>query len=151
MALTVGQAAPKFVSKDQNGQPISLDQFLGQKVALYFYPKDSTPGCTEQACNLRDSMPVLQAAGYQVIGVSVDDEKSHQKFITKYDLNFPLVADTDHALVEAYGVWVEKSMYGKKYLGIARTTFLIDEAGNLSRIIEKAKTKDHAQQILEGK
>lgn len=148
MALEVNQAAPAFTGKDQNGNPISLSDYKGKKVALYFYPKDDTSGCTAQACNLRDNLPALNAAGYQVIGVSTDDEKSHTKFITKYGLNFPLIADTDKAIVEAYGVWVEKSMYGKKYMGTARTTFLIDENGIITKIIEKVKTADHAAQIL---
>lgn len=148
MKLTVGQAAPEINSKDQNGNSIKLSDFLGKKVALYFYPKDNTPGCTEQACNLRDNEMQLKAKGIQVIGVSADDEKSHKKFIEKFELPFPLIADTDKKVVEDYGVWVEKSMYGKKYMGIARTTFLIDEKGVISNIIDKVVTKDHTSQIL---
>lgn len=148
MKLTVGQQAPEISSKDQNGNPIKLSSFLGKKVALYFYPKDNTPGCTEQACNLRDNEMQLKAKGIQVIGVSADDEKSHKKFIEKFELPFPLIADTDKKVVEDYGVWVEKSMYGKKYMGIARTTFLIDEKGVISNIIDKVVTKDHTSQIL---
>jgi peroxiredoxin Q/BCP len=117
---------------------------------LYFYPKDDTSGCTAQACNLRDNMEVLTQHGYTVIGVSVDDEKSHSKFINKYNLNFNLIADTDHSVVQAYGVWQEKSMYGKKYMGTVRTTFIIDEEGKIARIIDKVKTGEHAAQILEG-
>lgn len=151
MSLTVGQQAPDFTSKDQNGNSISLSQFKGQKVALYFYPKDLTSTCTVQACNLRDNLPTINQAGYTLLGVSTDDEKSHQKFIAKHELNFTLVADTDHSIVNAYGVWVEKSMYGNKYMGIARTTFLIDENGFITAIIDKVKAKEHANQILKGK
>lgn len=148
MKPTIGQQAPEISSKDQNGNPIKLSDFLGKKVALYFYPKDNTPGCTEQACNLRDNEMQLKAKGIQVIGVSADDEKSHKKFIEKFELPFPLIADTDKKVVEDYGVWVEKSMYGKKYMGIARTTFLIDEKGVITNIIDKVVTKDHTSQIL---
>ncbi len=149
--LQVNDKAPLFESKDENGNTIKLESYLGkgQKVALYFYPKDSTTGCTEQACNLRDNKTDLAKAGYKVIGVSVDDPKSHIKFITKNELNFPLVSDTDHSVVEAYGVWQEKSMYGKKYMGIVRTTFIISSDGIIERIIDKVKTKDHSAQILE--
>ncbi len=148
MTLAIGDKAPQFEGKDQNGNTINLSDFAGKKVVLYFYPKDDTPGCTLQACNLRDNDAALKAAGYQVVGVSVDNEKSHTKFITKFNLNFPLIADTDHSVVEAYGVWVEKSMYGKKYMGTARTTFVIDENGVLTNIIEKVKTDNHTSQIL---
>jgi len=148
MTLQPGDKAPDFSSKDQNGNLIQLSDFSGSKLVLYFYPKDDTPGCTAQSCNLRDNLPALKAAGFQVLGVSVDDEKSHQKFIKKFDLNFPLLADTNHEMVNAYGVWKEKSMYGKTYMGIARTTFLIDENGIISEIIEKVKTDDHTAQIL---
>lgn len=146
----VGAKAPAFSGKDQHGATISLAKFKGQKVALYFYPKDDTPGCTKEACNLRDNEQALKAAGYTIVGVSVDDEKSHQKFATKYSLNFSLLPDPDHQIVDAYGVWVEKSMYGKKYMGTARVTFLINEAGAIERVIDKVKTEDHATQILEG-
>jgi len=148
MELKIGDKAPDFKSKNENGNEITLSGFMGKKLALYFYPKDDTSGCTAQACNLRDSLPSLNAAGYQVVGVSVDDEKSHLKFITKYGLNFPLIADTDHQLVEAFGVWKEKSMYGKKYMGTVRTTFIIDEKGFITNIIDKVKTAEHADQIL---
>jgi thioredoxin-dependent peroxiredoxin len=146
--MQIGDQAPDFSGNDQNGNPIRLQDYRGKKVVLYFYPKDDTPGCTAQACNLRDHQPELQKAGYQVIGVSVDDSTSHQKFIKKYDLNFPLIADTDHMLVEKYGVWKEKSMYGRTYMGIVRTTFIIDEEGKIADIIEKVDTKEHTSQIL---
>ncbi|HEV7380659.1 MAG TPA: thioredoxin-dependent thiol peroxidase [Dyadobacter sp.] len=148
MTLQVGDAAPEFAAKDQNGGEINLSDFKGKKVVLYFYPKDNTPGCTAQACNLRDNYEILLSKGYIVLGVSVDDEKSHQKFIKKFDLPFPLLADTDHAIVESYGVWVEKSMYGRTYMGIARTTFVINENGVIEEIIGKVDTKNHTDQIL---
>ncbi|WP_194976337.1 thioredoxin-dependent thiol peroxidase [Aquiflexum lacus] len=148
MSLEVGKPAPNFEAKDQNGNIIKLADFKGRKVVLYFYPKDNTPGCTAQACNLRDNYEALQKAGYIVLGVSSDSEKSHQKFIEKQNLPFPLIADEDLKVHEAYGTWVEKSMYGRKYMGTARTTFVIDENGNLSEIIEKVNTKDHTNQIL---
>lgn len=148
MTLQVGDAAPEFAAKDQNGEEIKLSDSRGKKVILYFYPKDNTPGCTAQACNLRDNYEVLLNKGYIVLGVSVDDEKSHQKFIKKFDLPFPLLADTDHAIVEAYGVWVEKSMYGRTFMGIARTTFVINENGVIEEIIGKVDTKNHTDQIL---
>ncbi|WP_221390471.1 thioredoxin-dependent thiol peroxidase [Dyadobacter sp. NIV53] len=148
MGLQAGDSAPGFSSKDQDGKVINLSDFKGKKVILYFYPKDDTPGCTAQACNLRDNYDALLSKGYQVLGVSVDDEKSHTKFIKKFDLPFPLLADTDHSIVEAYGVWVEKSMYGRTYMGTARTTFVIDENGIIEEIIEKVDTKNHTDQIL---
>jgi len=146
--MQIGDQAPDFSGNDQNGHPIRLQDYRGKKVVLYFYPKDDTPGCTAQACNLRDHQPELQKAGYAVIGVSADDSASHQKFIKKYGLNFPLIADTDHTIVEKYGVWKEKSMYGRTYMGIVRTTFVIDEEGKIADIIEKVDTKEHASQIL---
>lgn len=146
--LKVGEKAPLFVAKDQNGNNIKLSDFQGKKVVLYFYPKDDTPGCTAQACSLRDNYDVLLARGFVVLGVSVDDEKKHQKFIEKYDLPFSLIADTDHQVVESYGVWAEKSMYGKAFMGIVRTTFIIDENGIISEIINKVDTKNHANQIV---
>lgn len=147
--LQQGDKAPDFTSKDQNGNTVSLNQFKGKKVVLYFYPKDSTPGCTAEACDFRDNYQGLKAQGIEVLGVSVDDEKSHQKFITKYDLPFTLLADTDKSIVEAYGVWSEKSMYGKKYMGTNRTTFIIDEDGNIAHIITKVDTKAPTAQVLE--
>jgi peroxiredoxin Q/BCP len=148
MALQVGDAAPQFAAKDQDGKEVKLSDFEGKKVILYFYPKDDTPGCTAQACNLRDNYEAILNKGYVVLGVSVDSEKSHVKFIKKFDLPFPLLADTDHAIVEAYGVWVEKSMYGRTYMGTARTTFVIDEKGVIEEIIQKVDTKNHTDQIL---
>src|SRR5688500_8131066 len=127
MKLKVGDIAPLFEGKDQQGNLIRLADYKGKKVVLYFYPKDDTPGCTAQACNLKDNKAAIQQAGYQVLGVSTDDEKSHQKFSQKYELNFPLIADPDKHIVELYDVWKEKSMYGKKFMGTVRTTFLINE------------------------
>lgn len=146
--LKVGTKAPAFKGKNQNGEIVSLADFKGKKLILFFYPKDNTPGCTAEACSLRDNYKLLQKNGFELVGVSVDDEKSHQKFITKYDLPFPLIADTDQKIVNAYGLWVEKSMYGRKYMGTARTTVIIDEAGKIAHVIEKVDTKDHANQIL---
>lgn len=148
MSLQIGDPAPDFTSTDQNGKSVKLSDYRGKKVVLYFYPKDDTPGCTAQACSLRDNYTNLQAAGYEVLGVSVDDEKSHQKFSKKFDLPFTLVADTDHQIVEAYDVWKEKSMYGRNFMGIVRTTFVIDENGIITEIITKIDTKNHAEQIL---
>lgn len=148
MTLEVGSKAPVFKGIDQNGQKISLADFKGKKVIVYFYPKDNTPGCTKQACNLRDNYKILLKAEYNVIGISTDNEKSHQKFIQKFDLPFPLIADTDKLIHEQYGVWKEKSMYGKTYMGTVRTTFIIDEKGIISEIIERVKTDDHTAQIL---
>lgn len=148
MKLKTGDKAPDFTATDQDGKSISLSDYKGKKVVLYFYPKDDTPGCTAQACNLRDNYQELLDQGYIVLGVSKDDEKSHLKFIKKYDLPFTLIADTDTKLNEAYGVWVEKSMYGKTYMGTARTTFVIDEEGIIEEIIEKVDTKEHIKQII---
>jgi peroxiredoxin Q/BCP len=148
MSLKVGDAAPDFAVNDEKGNIVKLSDFKGKKVVLYFYPKDNTPGCTAEACNLRDNYQALQKAGYVVLGVSTDDEKSHQKFIDKFELPFPLLADTNKDLHEKYGTWVEKSMYGKKYMGTARVTFVIDEHGKIEEIIEKVKTADHTAQIL---
>ena len=148
MTLQVGDPAPDFTANDQNGQPISLHDFKGKKLVLYFYPKDDTPGCTAQACDLRDNYERMLAQGYAVVGVSVDDEASHQKFIKKFDLPFPLLADTDHRVVEAYGVWAEKKNYGRTYMGTVRTTFVIDEEGKIEDIISKVNTKEHTHQIL---
>lgn len=147
--LKQGDQAPKFTSKDQHGNTVSLAQFKGKKVILFFYPKDNTPGCTAEACDFRDNYQGLAAKGFEVLGVSVDDEKSHQKFITKFSLPYTLLADTDHAIVEAYGVWGEKSMYGKKYMGTHRTTFIIDEEGNIAHIITKVDTTSPTQQVLQ--
>jgi peroxiredoxin Q/BCP len=145
---TVGSKAPHFSGLNQRGETISLDTFAGKKIALYFYPKDDTPGCTAEACNLRDNHSVLQAAGYVVIGVSSDSVKSHDKFATKYSLPFDLLADEDKSTHEAYGTWIEKSMYGRKYMGTDRVTFIINEAGILEKVIDKVNTKEHTAQII---
>jgi peroxiredoxin Q/BCP len=149
MTLQEGDKAPVFKGKDQHGKTVSLSDLKGKKVILYFYPKDNTPGCTAQACNLRDNYDELLKRGYEIIGVSVDDEKSHQKFITKYDLPFTLIADTDRSIVEQYGLWVEKNMYGRKYMGTARYTFIINEKGIIEKIFAKVDTKRHSEQILD--
>ena len=146
--LIEGKKAPIFKGIDQNGEKVTLNDFKGKKVVLYFYPKDDTPGCTAQACNLNENLPAMNAKGFEIIGVSVDGEKAHQKFIKKYDLKFTLLSDEDHQVVESYGVWVEKSMYGKTYMGTARTTFVIDEQGIITDIISKVDTKNHTNQIL---
>lgn len=148
MSLEAGQMAPDFEAKIETGETIKLSDYRGKKVVLYFYPKDATPGCTAQACNLRDNYDALLKAGYVVLGISSDDEKSHKKFIEKQNLPFPLIADTDLKVHEAYGTWVEKSMYGRKYMGTARTTFVIDEEGKIAEVIEKVDTKNHTAQIL---
>ena len=150
MALTVGDKAPEILGTDQNGNNIKLNDFEGKKLALYFYPKDNTSGCTAQACSLRDGYEQLRAAGYEVIGVSKDSAKSHQGFISKQSLPFSLIADTETTLNQAFGVWQEKSMYGRKYMGTARTTFIINEEGIIERVIDskEVNTKDHANQIL---
>lgn len=148
MALKIGDQAPDFSVNDQQGNPVSLRSLRGKKVVLYFYPKDQTPGCTAEACNLRDNYKALQKQGYEVLGVSTDDEKSHQKFIAKEKLPFTLLADVNKTLHHQYGTWVEKSMYGRRYMGTARITFVIDEKGVISNIIEKVDTKNHAVQIL---
>lgn len=148
MSLEVGQLAPEFEAKIETGATIKLSDYRGKKVVLYFYPKDATPGCTAQACNLRDNYDALLSAGFVVLGISSDDEKSHKKFIEKQSLPFPLIADTDLKVHEAYGTWVEKSMYGRKYMGTARTTFVIDEEGKIAEVIEKVDTKNHTAQIL---
>ncbi|TDO22028.1 thioredoxin-dependent thiol peroxidase [Pedobacter duraquae] len=147
--LTAGMKAPDFTANDQNGNTVTLDQFKGQKVILYFYPKDNTPGCTAEACDFRDNYNGLVAKGIVVLGVSVDDEASHQKFVNKFNLPFSLLADTDHNIVNAYGVWVEKNMYRKKYMGIARSTFIIDEKGTIAHIITKVDTKNATAQVLD--
>ncbi len=148
MALEIGEKAPDFEAKDQDGNKVKLSEFQGKKVVLYFYPKDNTPGCTAQACNLRDNYDALLKAGYIVLGISSDSEKSHQKFIEKQNLPFSLIADEDKKVHELYGTWVEKNMYGRKYMGTARTTFIIDEEGKIAEIIDKVKTKEHTNQIL---
>ncbi|MBD5772135.1 thioredoxin-dependent thiol peroxidase [Marinomonas colpomeniae] len=148
MTIEIGQKAPEFNAKDQNGDIITLSQFKGKKVVLYFYPRDSTPGCTAQACDLRDNYNTLLEKGFVVLGISTDTEKKHQNFITKYDLPFPLIADTDKVVHELYGRWQLKKFMGKESMGTVRTTFIIDENGMIEDIISKVKTKEHAAQIL---
>lgn len=146
--LKEGDLAPRFEGIDQNGHQLTMDDFEGQKIALYFYPKDNTPGCTKQACNLRDNYTTLQAQNYAVVGVSADTVTSHKKFEQKYELPFPLIADTEKKIIHNYGVWGEKKFMGRKYDGIHRITFLIDETGKIEKVIERVKTKDHTTQIL---
>lgn len=145
--LQIGDKAPTIEAKNQNGELIKLTDFLGKKVILYFYPKDNTPGCTTEACNFRDNYQSLRNDGFEVIGVSIDNEQSHQKFTSKFDLPFNLLADDDQKIVNDYGVWVEKNMYGRKYMGTARTTFVIDEQGIIQHIIKKVDNKNASQQI----
>ena len=147
--ISGGAMAPQFTGKDQDGRNVSLKDFKGKKVILYFYPKDDTPGCTAEACNLRDNYDDLLSRGFAIIGVSPDDEKSHGKFRTKFDLPFSLIADPEKTIIKAYGAWGEKSMYGKTYEGVLRTTFVIDESGKIQKIISKVNTGDHTKQILE--
>ena len=147
--LEAGASAPDFTLLADDGGEVSLADLRGKHVVLYFYPKDSTPGCTTQACDLRDGMDDFAARGVVVLGVSPDSQKSHEKFKTKHGLNFPLLVDEDHAVAEAYGVWVEKSMYGKKYMGIERSTFIIDPEGRLEAVWRKVKAKQHAGQLRE--
>jgi peroxiredoxin Q/BCP len=148
--MKVGDKAPEILGIDENGNEIRLSNYKGQKVVLYFYPKDSTPGCTTEACNLRDNYEKLRKDNYAVIGVSVDNESSHRNFIEKNNIPFPLIADTDKKLVELFGVWGEKQMYGRSYMGTFRTTFIIDEEGIVSKIIspKEINVKEHAKQIL---
>ncbi|MFT6971283.1 MAG: peroxiredoxin Q/BCP [Roseivirga sp.] len=148
MALNIGDKAPNFEGTDQSNNPIKLTDFAGKKLVLYFYPKDNTPGCTLQACNLRDNYDALLEAGYAIVGISSDSAKKHQNFIDKFELPFPLIADEDKSIHEHFGTWVEKSMYGRTYMGTARTTFIIDEKGLIAEIIQKVKTKEHSNQIL---
>lgn len=149
--METGNKAPEILGRDQNGNEIRLSDYKGKKLVLYFYPKDLTSGCTQQACNLRDNYKELQEAGYEVLGVSVDNEAQHRKFIERQQLPFSLIADTEHALVEAFGVWGEKKMYGRTYFGTFRTTFIINEEGIVERIIgpKEIKVKEHASQILD--
>ena len=149
-ALKEGDLAPAFTAKNQNGESVSLSDFAGKKVILYFYPKDNTPGCTAEACDFRDNYQSLTSKGFEVIGVSTDDEKSHKKFEAKFELPFTLIADTEKEIVEKYGVWVEKSMYGKSYMGTSRKTFVIDEEGKIISVIDKVDTKLPSKQVLEA-
>jgi thioredoxin-dependent peroxiredoxin len=146
--LEVGSKAPNFAARDQDGDEVSLSGLKGKKVVLYFYPKDDTPGCTKEACAFRDSFEDYKKAGVEVLGVSVDDEASHRKFANKYGLPFRLLADTDHKIVEAYGVWGEKSLYGRKFMGINRVTYVIDEKGKIAAVYPKVKPEQHAGEIL---
>ena len=148
--MKIGERAPELLGMDQDGNPVRLSDYKGKKLVLYFYPKDLTSGCTAQACNLRDNFSQLEEEGYAVVGVSADEGKQHRKFIEKNQLPFPLIADTDHTLSLQFGVWGEKKLYGKKYMGISRTTFLLDENGIVTRILgpKEIKTAAHAQQIL---
>lgn len=148
--LTEGIKAPAFRGKDQDGNTISLADFKGKKLVLYFYPEDDTPTCTIQACNLRDHYSILKANGFEVIGVSPDEEKKHKKFEDKYKLPFTLIADPKHTIIEKYGVWGEKQLYGRKYMGLHRTTFLIDEKGVIKKIFLKPRNKQHSEEILKA-
>ncbi|RMF45791.1 MAG: thioredoxin-dependent thiol peroxidase [Bacteroidetes bacterium] len=148
--LPVGAEAPDFTALDQEGKSVRLSDFRGQKVVLYFYPKDDTPGCTKEACNLRDHHAELQGAGYVVLGVSADDVASHRRFAEKYGLPFRLLADPEKKIIQAYGAWGKKRMYGKEYEGTQRITYVIDENGRIERVITQVKTEAHAQQILNG-
>ena len=148
--LQEGDKAPDFKSKDQNGAPIALKDFKGKKVVLYFYPEDDTPTCTIEACNLRDNYALLKKKGFVILGVSPDDEKKHKKFEEKYNLPFTLIADPDKKIIEKYGVWGEKNMYGRKYMGLHRTTFLIDEKGIIVKIFKKPKSKIHSEEIVQA-
>ena len=145
-----GSTAPAFKTKDANGEDVSLKDLRGQKVVLYFYPKDDTPGCTKEACSFRDAFSKFKKRGIAVLGVSPDSETSHKKFVTKYELPFTLLADTDRSISEAYGVWGEKTFMGRTYMGVHRTTFLIDEKGKIKQIFEKVKPEDHASEVLEA-
>ncbi len=146
--LKIGDMAPDFSGTTQDGATISLSELKGTRTILYFYPKDNTSGCTLEAKSLRDGKEELSRRGFRIIGVSPDSERSHQKFCTKHDLNFTLLADTDHSICEAFGVWAEKSMYGRKYMGVKRTTFLLDEEGRITHIFDKVKTATHFEQII---
>jgi peroxiredoxin Q/BCP len=152
MAITLkeGDKAPAFSGVDQNGRKVSLADFKGKRLILYFYPQDDTPGCTAEACNLRDHFSALKKAGFAILGVSPDGVEKHKKFEVKYELPFPLLADTDHKVLVKYGVWGKKQMYGKSYMGVLRTTFVIDAKGVIQKIFLKPKTKEHAEEILEA-
>lgn len=149
ITLQPGDKAPAFKSTNEKGETVSLSDYKGKKLVLYFYPKDSTPGCTAESCDLRDNYKRFQKQGYEILGVSADSAKSHVKFIQKYNLPFSLLADEDLSVIKAYGVWGEKTLFGRKYMGILRTTFVIDEKGKIEKVIEKVDTKEHAKQIVE--
>jgi peroxiredoxin Q/BCP len=144
-----GEKAPDFTAKDQNGNTVSLSDFKGKNVILYFYPQDNTPTCTNEACNFRDNYQSLLSKGFSVIGVSPDTEKSHKKFETKFNLPFPLIADPDRKIVEQYGLWAEKTMFGRKYMGVLRTTFVIDPNGKILKVIDKVESKNASRQVLD--
>jgi peroxiredoxin Q/BCP len=146
--MKVGQKAPDFKVTDDSGTTVKLSDLKGKKVVLYFYPKDDTPGCTKEACNFRDGMAAIKKLGAVVLGVSADSVEKHKKFKAKYDLNFPLLADTDKKVIEAYDVWKEKSLYGRKYMGIERTTYVIGEDGKITHIFPKVKVAEHADDVL---
>ena len=148
ITLQEGDKAPAFKGKDQNGNPVSLADYKGKKLVLYFYPEDDTPTCTVQACNLRDNYGLLKKEGFEVLGVSPDEEKKHKKFEAKYNLPFTLLADPEHKIIDKYGVWDEKQLYGRKYMGILRTTFLVDEKGLIRKIFLRPKNKQHAEEIV---
>lgn len=148
ITLAAGMKAPAFKGKDQDGNTVSLAGYKGKKVALYFYPQDDTPTCTIEACNLRDNYALLKKEGFEVVGVSPDDITSHKKFETKFKLPFTLIADPQHKIIDAYGVWGEKQLYGRKYMGLHRTTFLIDEKGIIQKVFLKPRNKQHAQDIV---
>jgi len=147
--LIAGEPAPMFSALDQNGEIVTLDQFAGKKLVLYFYPRDNTPGCNAEACNLRDNYSQFLEKGYEIVGVSGDSQKSHKKFINKFDLPFKLISDVDKILLKAYNAWGEKKLYGKTYMGVFRKTYIISEEGIIEKIIEKVKTKEHSTQIFE--
>jgi peroxiredoxin Q/BCP len=148
--LKEGTTAPDFTAKNAKGEPVRLKDFRGQKVVLYFYPKDDTPGCTKEACSFRDAFSDFKKRSIQVLGVSLDNEASHQKFTTKYKLPFTLLADTDHTIADAYGVYGEKKFMGRSYMGVKRMTFLIDEKGKIKKVFEKVKPEEHAREVLEA-
>ncbi len=148
--LNKGDKAPNFSGVDQNNEPISLTDYKGKKLILYFYPKDNTPGCTAESCNLNDNYDSWLAKGYEVVGVSPDSVVSHKKFADKYGFSFRLIADTEKEILQAFGAWGEKNMYGKKYMGVLRSTFIIDEEGVIEEVFTKVKTKDHTNQILKA-
>ena len=148
--LEAGDKAPMFEGVNQNGEKISLKDFKGKKIIIYFYPKDNTPGCTAESCNLNENYEMWLNKGYDVVGVSPDNEKSHKNFISKFGLKFNLIADTEHKILEDYGAWGEKSMYGKKYMGVLRTTYVINEDGIIEAVFDKVDTKNHTSQIIEA-
>ena len=148
--LKEGENAPAFAAANEKGETISLSDYKGKKLILYFYPKDNTPTCTTEACNLRDNFELLQSKGFELLGVSPDSQRKHQNFIKKFDLPFSLLVDADTKIIQDYGLWGEKQMFGKKYMGVFRTTFVIDENGKIERVFTKVNAADHANQILES-